>query len=413
MKNLFKKFICCILILLIMLSIYGFTPSCDLIEKEIAQIIANEAFSNLSQKYWTFSNCINLTDLNGNLTYYCFDYFYNKKPVGYIVISANVEYELITEYSDSSISPYINNSQESTIYYNPFSKYSKIENSFYDEKGNLIQKDNIEKKFIKAKDKDSNKEILKEIKKRKKEYQAGGQNIPSNAIDGGYDCIFKQPDYLSYEYGGSWSAYGYHSLESNIVNNEMLSICNKMNDVTVDGRKLVNENHCGLTALANAMLYHRTSSCGNFPSNNSVNDSGYISMMNRLANVAYENGYFNPFDQSYIYVTDLSALVSKSFSSYGYNNASSSVKYTPSWSVITNELESGNRPFVMWLDGDRYQEHFVTAYAYNRYRSYYGGVQRVINFLKVAPGDFNQGVYVNFNSLQSYGDYTMITVLPY
>ena len=123
MKNNIIRITSFIIVLVIIVSCAGLTITNDeLITLGEAEQTAAALFSTLTGiNNWDDIIHTPLFNKDNECTYYCFGFTRNGDGVGYILIAANISYELISEYSDAGYSIYYINflNGKQNIYYNP------------------------------------------------------------------------------------------------------------------------------------------------------------------------------------------------------------------------------------------------------------------------------------------------------
>lgn len=146
-KRILNKIIYWITTIVILLSSTGLTfANEENILMGEARQLADEMFYNLTNvSDWDNCKVTPLTDKDGTITYFCFDYLKENKGVGYILVSASSENVLIPEYSDNGFSDYYLNSidKKENVYYTPFENYIKFKGKFYDENGLEIENNKL------------------------------------------------------------------------------------------------------------------------------------------------------------------------------------------------------------------------------------------------------------------------------
>ncbi len=420
-KRILNKIIYWITTIVILLSSTGLTfANEENILMGEARQLADEMFYNLTNvSDWDNCKVTPLTDKDGTITYFCFDYLKENKGVGYILVSASSENVLIPEYSDNGFSDYYLNSidKKENVYYTPFENYIKFKGKFYDENGLEIEKKQI-KGTVKKANKQENKNLMSGKSKNIKKIKQSQNSLMGTGSDGCYDSLLDPWSYVSSQGGTNAIASGYATLESKIVHNSMLS-GSEYNLVKVAGVPVSNPNHCLVTAAANCMLYHRTICCGAFPNNESPNDAAYYTFMSRLFTVCYHYDYFNVFGDSNFPFANITSFIKNAFKNYGYNNAKSQLIVNPSWPTITDRIEEFGQPFI--LSGQYYKktsstqkaEHSVAVYAFNKISCYKNSQEYVFRFLKIANGYAKSGRYISYNDYIVGNTLRMITVEPY
>ena len=422
-KKLSFKIAAFLTLMVMLITTSGFTlPSEGIISEQQARQVADSMIEFLAGiAEYDKVETTPLTDKNGNITYYCFDYFSQDVGQGYILISRDMDNTLIPEYSDMGESEYYLNAKAGidTLYYTPFDIYDDNDGVIYDSDGKQVEKTEI-KDSVNEADRSDNKQVLDAVKEGEvKTLESDSSEVPGADVITGvtYDNIADQWDYLDSIGAVGATANGYATLESKIVHNKMLT-SSQLKNIKVNNKSVTNVGHCAITAIANCMLYHRTICCGKFPANTSANDSGYNSMMTRLFTLCWQNNYMDIWGSGGLPYSNHQALIKNAFKSYGYNNANSVIDVNPSWATLTDRIAELGQPFVLGgsfyrSNGDGKAEHDVAVYAYNMIRCSIAGTAYQYRFLKVANGWYNSGRYISFNDFIKNNTYRMITVEPY
>lgn len=379
--------------------------------------IAQSSETDNSTK-WSFEEITDtiytpLYDKNNDIIAHCFDIISGEDNSGYVIISASKKTNLILEFADEGKSVYLKKNDEGfkTIYNNSFDVY-------FERKG--LMRSLFNDTVISRNNEEIKKSELNDALYEKEEYETANRDLlntvssliknqPQTRSGFTYDRIVDNVSYLQTYYSSkTYTANYWKTLESRIGHYTM----------NYPGtEEVLNEGHCGITAICNVLMSWRNICCSKFPSQ-------YKYLFNTTALVANTNDWFfayyheNNLPAGYhtgIYGADIHKIANATFKHYGYNN--SLCQYVPNvnWTVMKNEIDY-DRPFVLLVQEGSYTtygNHFVAVYAYS---SFISPQNTQVRFLKVANGWDSYGVYIDYNSFVQYGGEAraeMAKILPY
>lgn len=322
-----------------------------------------------------------LYDTDGNITYYCIDFFNDGEGKGYVVIGENLNNLQCTEMNHEGNSPFYLSALEDkeTIYYNPFEVYTLDTNTdiYLDVENQAISIDAVDGTLISG-----------NVNKNSQTLAAASITFPED------DLVPFSQHPLDYMRGKGFtnvtasSVYG--SIETAMTNAgcfvPMYDLSEEPKYFVTTGRELANQGHCALTAITNILMYWRTICCPNYP-------SSYDALFAEVFEVAVDDYYFDPDDSlfdwidsglNHSYVDD---VMLETNSNHAYNGRVMT-NTDASWTFLKLYIDS-SWPIYFRVSHNLSNASLITSqhayiiFGYNTINGYYQGNLHSYNFAKL------------------------------
>lgn len=353
-----------------------------------------------------------LYDEEGNVTYYCVDFFYQGKGKGYVLIGANLTYFQCPEMYIEGSSSYYKTTLEGgeNIYYNPMEAFVIEDDlsvkTLFDQEINIAD---VEGNVLKG-----NLTENRTVSETAETCFSGGASQPMGGVVNDYvydtaNAIIRL-EQLGYT---QCSSTVYCSIENEMTNagcfRPMVAAPTTITMSNGTPYSLGNDQHCYITAISNILLYWKPQCCSKYP-------NGYNDIFVNVCELAKTLGYFSPQmsggspEDRYFYGDPL-YLMLRFNKKYGYNNGHTEYTSDTNWNFIVNKLQN-YWPTGLSIYHNNYQNetskfmydhHAVVAFGYNYVDCVKFGISYSFRFIKVYDGWANSGKrYINWDMLENW-----------
>jgi hypothetical protein len=320
-----------------------------------------------------------LYDLDNNITAYSCQIVKGTEDNGFIVVTASSDLFPIVQFSYTSKSPSEALKESTTsesdasldkVYYTgAFDYFAGLKDKrnnvkFKSINGDLIERNDINKKFKVKKDKSTkNKDVWKSLKQVDRKvinelFVAGVTQPSDNGAENTYAGVITDPaTYLKNRFGQS-NTYTLDSSKTKKlenVGNWLQKEYESVNGVNVAGNGV---NNCTLSALSNILIYWSANGYSKVPLDK-------VAIYSKVRAEAVKLGY-TPTDG--IGVTKNNNLVDAVWKAFGYTTGSGSNDYLWSMSTFKSEIDN-NRPVIFSLASRPYYNHTIAVRGYTTYKN--------------------------------------------
>lgn len=404
----------CVIILLLTSSAFA-SPEINVVSEDEAVEMAlfYYCLNALDQETVRFDRHVvtSLYDEEGNVTYYCVDFFYQGEGKGYVLIGANLTYFQCPEmYTDGSSSYYKTMLEGcENIYYNPIEAYvieddlsvrdlSNQETNVADIEGDVLKGNLAENRAVS--------EVAEE------NFSCGASQ-PIGGVVNDYVYSVHPVDRLSSLGYTQCSSTVYSSIESSMTNagcfQPMVAAPTTITMSNGTKYSLGNDQHCVITAISNILLYWKPQCCSKYP-------NGYNDIFVNVCELAKTLGYFSPqlsggTPEDRFFNGNPLTLMLRFNERYGYNNGYTEYTNSTNWNFIVNKIQN-SRPTMMSFYHNNYQtavskfmydHHAVVAFGYNYVNCVQYGISYNFRFLKIYDGWASSGKrYINWDMLENW-----------